>query len=39
MADPVGGAIRGGAIAAAATDIVLTFSRVRRRIQRRTALS
>jgi glyoxylase-like metal-dependent hydrolase (beta-lactamase superfamily II) len=39
VADPVGGAIRGGAIAAAATGIVLTLSRVRRRIRRRAALS
>jgi glyoxylase-like metal-dependent hydrolase (beta-lactamase superfamily II) len=38
VADPVGGAIRGGAIAAAATGVMLTVSRARRRGRRRAAL-
>jgi glyoxylase-like metal-dependent hydrolase (beta-lactamase superfamily II) len=38
VADPVGGAIRGGAIAAAATGVMLTaVSQVRRHMRRRTA--
>jgi glyoxylase-like metal-dependent hydrolase (beta-lactamase superfamily II) len=37
VADPVGGAIRGGAIAAAATGVMLTVSRARRRARRRRA--
>jgi len=39
VADPVGGAIRGGAIAAAATGVMLTaVSRARRRMRRRAAV-
>jgi glyoxylase-like metal-dependent hydrolase (beta-lactamase superfamily II) len=38
VADPVGGAIRGGAIAAAATGVMLTVGRARRRARRRAAL-
>jgi glyoxylase-like metal-dependent hydrolase (beta-lactamase superfamily II) len=39
VADPVGGAIRGGAIAAAATGVMLTaVSQVRRRLRRTAAL-
>jgi glyoxylase-like metal-dependent hydrolase (beta-lactamase superfamily II) len=37
VADPVGGAIRGGTIAAAVTGVVMTVSRARRRPRRRLA--
>jgi hypothetical protein len=38
VADPVGGAIRGGAIAAAVTGIVLSVSRAQRHTRRRAVL-